>query len=69
MKELRNNTLRHLSSEEHRALLDMVDALEKAFKKKVHTVTVTPDKENQEDVFGIMVGFDKYFFPDRGGGK
>lgn len=65
MKELRNNTLRHLSGEEHRALLDMVELMERAFKKKVHTVTVTPDKENPDDVFGVMVGFDKYF---NGGG-
>ena len=61
MKELRNMTTRHLTSDEHHALLDVVDLLEKAFRRKVHTLTVNPDRENSDDVFGIMVGFDKFY--------
>lgn len=60
MKEIRNNTTRHLEMGEHRAILDLVEALERGFRKKVHTVTVNGDKERPDDVFGIMIMFDKF---------
>ena len=61
MRELRSSLMRHLKADEHRAIVDFVAVLEKGFEKRVHTVTITAEKSNSADVFGVMVNFDQEF--------
>lgn len=58
MRDFKNLSARNLEMEEHRALLDCVDILEKAFKKKIHSCQINPNKENQTDIWGISFAFD-----------
>lgn len=60
MKQLLNNTTRHLSAEEWQAVMQCEQILTKAFKRKVWQATINPDKNNADDIFGVMFNFDKW---------
>lgn len=58
MKEINNKTARHLDTDEYIAILECVKILEKAFKRKMGYATVTPYKENPDDIYGVAFAFD-----------
>lgn len=60
MKNLNNLLQRHLEVEEMQAVLEAVKILERAFKKKVHTLWINPDKEQPTQPFGITLSFDQW---------
>lgn len=60
MKELNNKTLRDISYEEHKALLEACNILEKGFKKRVYAVNINPNERQRDDVFGISISFDQF---------
>lgn len=58
MKNLYNNVARSLDWEEHKALIEACQILEKAFKKRVFNLTVNPQDNNPTEVYGIALAFD-----------
>lgn len=58
MKQLNNKTTRYFTSEEQMAILRAEEELSKAFKKRVHSITVNPIEGNPDDVYGIAFAFD-----------
>jgi hypothetical protein len=61
MRNFINKTFRNLSPDEHRAILECEEILNKAFKKKVFTVVINPNNANKDDVFGVAFGFDMVY--------
>lgn len=60
MKNISNQTLRHLEIEEYRAILEAVTTIEKAFHHKVGMVFINPDKRNETDIFSVVFNFDTW---------
>ena len=58
VKNLDIQITRHLTHEEHIAIVEAALMLEKAFKRNMHTIQVRPNIENPADCFGVMFMFD-----------
>lgn len=60
MKMLTNNMTRHMTTEEHQAIIDCEKIIEKAFKHKVHQCFINATREDSERSGGLNFTFDIY---------
>lgn len=60
VKNIVNNVLRHLDWEEMESVAAAGKLLEKGFKRRIFQVIINPDKENQDEIHGVMVAFDRF---------
>lgn len=58
MKELKNNVLRDITFEEHKAILEAAELLQKAFKRKIYATFLNADNKAADEVFSINFTFD-----------
>jgi len=58
MKNLINNTTRHLEASEFEAIMQVITIMEKGFKKKIFEVKINPNTRQSDDVFGVQIAFD-----------
>lgn len=59
MRELQNKVARDLTFEEHRAVIDAAEIIQKAFGRKIFATFLNPDTHQADEVFSINFCFDK----------
>lgn len=58
MKNMYNNTIEYLSSEQHKAIIESEELIEKAFKRKIHKIYINnPTKQQTGTIGGVNFEF------------
>jgi hypothetical protein len=58
MREIKNNVLRDLSFQEHKAIIEAAELLQKAFGRKIYGCFLNADQKNPEECFAVNFTFD-----------